>query len=69
MLLELADEISYTVVDLFNRSLVSGEYLQSGCWQMLHPYLKKESSAYGIAGNVLKNYSTRQPNLTTETFS
>ena len=38
MLVELSDEISDTVADLFNKSLISGE---AGNWQMLHPYLKK----------------------------
>ena len=41
MLVELADEISNTVADLFNKSLISGKYLQAGNWQMLQPYLKK----------------------------
>ena len=41
MLVELADEISGTVADLFNKSLRSEEVPQIGNWLTFHLYLKK----------------------------
>ena len=41
ILVELADEISGTVADLFNKSLRSGEVPQIGNWLTFHRYLKK----------------------------
>jgi len=47
--MESAAEISYTVAELFNKSLISGEVPQTGNWRTLRQFLRKARSSVCVA--------------------